>query len=147
MIRFVDTIVLHCSATPFNQDIGAEEIRRYHVDHRKWSDIGYHYVIRLDGSLEEGRPLYKQGAHVRGHNQTSIGICYIGGLDQKGRAVNTMNIMQRAAIEELVDELVLVFDQITDFCGHCDFPGVKKTCPNFAVSEEFAGIMMILGLR
>ena len=71
-MRNIDRIVLHCSATPEGKDYSVETIRDWHVNGRGWSDIGYHYVIRLDGSVELGRPIDKIGAHVKGHNKTIL---------------------------------------------------------------------------
>jgi hypothetical protein len=80
-------IVLHCSATRASQvNIGAKDIRRWHKD-KGWADIGYHYVIKRDGTLEKGRALDAVGAHVEGHNSDSVGVCLVGGLnDPCGRS-------------------------------------------------------------
>ncbi len=74
-----DHIVVHCSATKPSQDVGASEIRQWYLD-RGLSNIGYHLVIRRDGPVENGRPLSNVGAHVRGYNRVSIGICLSGGM-------------------------------------------------------------------
>lgn len=79
-MRKINTVVVHSSATPPEMDIGVEDIRRWHVEERGWSDIGYHYVIRRDGTLEMGRDLALAGAHARGYNAESIGICLVGGV-------------------------------------------------------------------
>ena len=72
-------IIIHCSATPNGREHTAEDIHRWHTESpRNWSGIGYHYVIRIDGTPEKGRPEYWQGAHAKGHNKDSIGICLIG---------------------------------------------------------------------
>jgi hypothetical protein len=78
--RKIERIVVHTAATPEGRDIGAQEIDRWHRQ-RGWRMIGYHYVIRLDGTVEEGRDETIPGAHARGYNRTSIGICLIGGMD------------------------------------------------------------------
>ena len=70
----VKNAILHCSATPAGRPHNAAEIRRWHVDGNGWSDIGYHYVILIDGTVEAGRPLWRKGAHTKGHNN-DIGIC------------------------------------------------------------------------
>ena len=72
--RAIDTIIVHCSATPAGRDNSAADIRRWHRQ-RGFSDIGYHFVVRLDGTIEAGRPLELPGAHCRGHNLRSIGVC------------------------------------------------------------------------
>ena len=92
-IKVVNYITIHCSATRAEQNITEEDIRKWHLD-RGWSDIGYHCVIRRNGMIEFGRPLDVCGAHVKGYNHNSIGICLVGGIDRKGsqkviiRAVN-----------------------------------------------------------
>ena len=83
-MRGITTIAVHCAATTPDMDIGAATIDRWHKE-RGFSSIGYHYVIRRDGTLETGRPLNTPGAHVQGHNAHSIGICLAGGVDQAGK--------------------------------------------------------------
>ena len=84
-------------------DIGSWEIRKWHLA-KGWKDIGYHFVIRLNGAIEQGRPVEQVGAHVQGHNSTTIGVCYVGGV--KGRkAVDTMNHVQEFALAGLVTNL------------------------------------------
>ena len=88
-MRKINEIIIHCSDTQEGCDVTAKDIRRWHTTPKEkggrgWRDIGYHYVIRLDGTIELGRPLEKAGAHCIGrkgedHNSHSIGICYIGG--------------------------------------------------------------------
>ena len=80
-MRKIDKIIIHCSATPIGRDFSAKVIREWHVKGNGWDDIGYHYIVRLNGDLEYGRPVEIAGAHCRGHNKNSIGICYIGGMD------------------------------------------------------------------
>ena len=77
LTRAIETIILHHSATPPTMDIGAEEIREWHLE-RGFSDIGYHEVIRIDGQIEAGRDRNVEGAHCLGHNQHTIGICLVG---------------------------------------------------------------------
>ena len=85
-MRTINLIVIHCSATPPSMDIGANVIREWHVHGNNWIDIGYHFVIKRDGTLEEGRPVERQGAHVAGHNANSIGICMVGGVNAQLKA-------------------------------------------------------------
>jgi len=75
-MRKIDKIIVHCTATPEGRHTTVEDVRRWHLD-RGWSDIGYHFLIYLDGSLHEGRPIKKTGAHCKGHNEGSIGIAYL----------------------------------------------------------------------
>lgn len=82
-MRTINEIIIHCSATREGQDFSVKDIDRWHKQ-RVFLMVGYHYIIRLDGTIEQGRPLEMIGAHCTGHNAHSIGICYIGGLDSNG---------------------------------------------------------------
>ncbi len=137
-MRKIDYIVIHCSATRANQDsaltlpgedIGVREIKRWHLQ-RGFEDIGYHYVIRRDGTVEEGRPLSRAGAHVKGHNASSIGLCLVGGLDSRGQAENNFEPAQWSSLAALTAKLKRQFPQ-AKILGHRDFAGVKKECPCF----------------
>jgi N-acetylmuramoyl-L-alanine amidase len=133
MSRDIDLLVVHCSATPVTMDIGVEEIRKWHTSSpRNWSDIGYHYVIRLDGKLERGRPLYKSGAHARGYNKNSIGVCIVGGVDKDMKPKNTMNEAQEKTLVDLIVELDWTFLDMK-IKGHNELS--SKACPSFDVQE------------
>ena len=118
-----DTLVVHCSWTNAYADIGAAEMRRWHVEGNGWADIGYHFVIRRDGVVETGRPISRPGAHVKGHNNHSIGVCLVGGKSAQGGDEDNFTEAQRTSLKALValrPDLQVV--------GHRDLnPG--KTCP------------------
>ena len=82
--RKIEEGFVHCSDTKTNQSFGVEDFRKWHVQERGWSDVGYHYVIRLNGTVETGRPLERSGAHAKGHNAHSVGICFEGGKKPSG---------------------------------------------------------------
>ena len=126
-------IVVHCSATQAKADIGAAEIDRWHRQ-RGWQCIGYHYVIRRDGTVENGRDDRVVGAHVEGHNSDSIGICMAGGIDKDGKSENNFTEDQFTALRKLCHELKRKYPAAT-VQGHRDFPGVKKDCPCFPVKD------------
>lgn len=132
----VQYIVVHCSATRRHADIGVEDIRRWHVEDRGWLDVGYHYVIRRDGTVEPGRPLTAMGAHVRGYNDRSIGICLVGGLDQNGNPKDNFTPEQLNSLERLVLHLKDVFPDAEELVGHRDLDP-SKACPCFDLSDEF----------
>lgn len=135
-MRRIDTLIIHCSYTPPSMDIGAAEIRGWHVDDNKWSDIGYHYVIRRDGSIDLGRPLARPGAHVEGHNKYSIGVCLVGGVDKggpTGKPEDNFTPMQKATLLVLLYQLRNLFPD-TRICGHRDLQP-KKACPSFDVGR------------
>lgn len=136
-MRKIDKIVIHFSWTYPSDDIGAKEIRDMHVNGNGWRDIGYHYVIRLDGTVELGRRLEQVGAHVRGHNRKSIGICYIGGKTGSGNNDydDTRTEAQTTALRNLVLMLRQRFGNIK-VVGHRDL--APRGCPGFdAKSEEW----------
>ena len=129
-------IVVHCSATR-EQDIGAEDIRCWHVRDNGWLDIGYHFVVRRDGTIERGRPPNAIGSGVNGRNSDSLHICLIGGADAKGRGVNNFTVAQFDSLITLLREAVKAYPG-AEVKGHRDFPGVKKDCPSFDVRPWWA---------
>ena len=138
-MRDINRIIIHCSATPEGRDIDAATIRGWHVNERKWSDIGYHYVIKLNGEIESGRPLDIAGAHVKGHNADSIGICYIGGMDEDMNPKDTMLECQEESLRELIFSLRMVWDKHLTLHGHNEY--ASKACPSFKVGEKFKDIL------
>lgn len=111
----------------------AADIRRWHRQ-RGFSDIGYHFVVRLDGTIEAGRPLELPGAHCRGHNLRSIGVCYVGGLDSAGRPADTRTPAQRASLLRLLTAIHLAHPRAA-IRGHRDF--AAKACPCFDATREY----------
>ena len=137
-MRDLNRVILHCSATPEGREVSVETIREWHTDPpprgRGWSDIGYHYVIHLDGKIEAGRPIEVQGAHTSGENEDSIGICYIGGVNAANEPKDTMTVPQEIAFVEIVKSLRLIFGKLS-IHGHNEFS--TKACPSFLVEEKF----------
>ena len=103
-MRELNKIVIHCSATHSSMDIGAADIKKWHLD-KGWSDIGYHYVIRRNGAIEEGRPVHIQGAHVKGHNASSIGVCIVGGVGEEPLFDNNFTATQIQVAKCLITTL------------------------------------------
>lgn len=133
-MRTIDKIILHCAATKEGHDIKTETIRSWHTKGRGWSDIGYHFVIELDGSIRNGRPVERIGAHVKGHNATSIGVCYVGGIDADKKPKDTRTEAQRKSMDELIQSLLDVYPGST-IHGHNEFSA--KACPSFDVQKEY----------
>ena len=133
-MRKINEIILHCSATPEGKDYTVETIRQWHLK-RNFNDIGYHYVIYRDGSVNDGRPIEKAGAHTTGHNSHSIGICYIGGCAKDGKtAKDTRTDEQKKALYELCRELIKKYNlKEGSVHGHYEF--ANKACPSFKVDE------------
>lgn len=131
-MRNITQIIIHCSATPEGKNIGATTIRGWHKE-KGFNDIGYHYVIRLDGTIEEGRPIEQIGAHCQGHNRNSIGICYIGGTEKDCKTPkDTRTTKQRQALEQLCKQLKAEYPNAT-IHGHSEF--ANKACPSFDVKQ------------
>ena len=127
-------IIIHCSATREGQDAKAADIKRWHKE-RGFDDIGYHYVIDLDGTIEKGRDEALVGAHCKGHNATSIGICYVGGCDKNMKPKDTRTPEQKRSMLSLVRKLVNKYKiPVTQIWAHHDFDK-HKACPSFDVSE------------
>lgn len=133
-MRKIDTIILHCSATPEGRVVHAKEIDSWHRA-QGWNGIGYHYVVTLDGTVEEGRLLSVVGAHCKDHNSRSIGICYVGGTDSNGKPKDTRTPAQRIALVRLVRSLLTRFG-LTKDAVHCHSEYANKACPCFC-REEF----------
>lgn len=135
-----DLIVVHCSATPSTRDIGAREINRWHIA-QGWLGIGYHYVIRRDGTIETGRPYNTIGSHAQGVNDRSIGICLVGGThaDDPKKAENNFTQSQFDALLGLLKRLALLYPT-AQVLGHRDIPGVRKECPCFDVKSWLANV-------
>lgn len=131
----VEHIVVHCSATKASMDIGATEIDRWHRE-QGWWRIGYHLVIKRDGTLEAGRPLHNMGAHAKGHNESSWGICMVGGLDEEGNPENNFTQAQFETLRQVIYFLKTLAKRAT-VLGHRDLPHVNKDCPCFDVEEWY----------
>ncbi|UFH48271.1 N-acetylmuramoyl-L-alanine amidase [Pseudomonas sp. KNUC1026] len=141
-------LVVHCSATHSGQDIGVQEITRWHRA-RGWSTIGYHYVIRRNGTLETGRDEASIGAHVAGHNSDSIGICLIGGVDTQSQAQNNFTNAQLETLQHLLGLLQKRYPG-TRIVGHRNLSPDRngdgritpnewfKACPSFDIDAWLA---------
>ena len=137
-MRKINRIIIHCSATKTGEDITAETIRKWHTEGNGWSDIGYHYVIKLDGTIEEGRPESRIGAHVKGHNADSIGVCYVGGYSNDMQPEDTRTPEQKQSLKNLITELKHQYPDAEVF-GHRDFTDLKS-CPCFNPRDEYQNI-------
>lgn len=132
-MREINFIILHCAATKPSMDIGVKEIRKWHVEERGWQDIGYHYVIRRDGTLEKGRDEAVKGAHCANHNYNSIGICLVGGMAQhSSKAEDNFLKPQFDTLAKLIRDLRTRYP-LARICGHNEF--ANKDCPVFDVDK------------
>ena len=133
----VKLLVVHCSATPPDMDIGVKEIRDWHVKGNGWSDIGYHGVIRRNGIFEKGRDWHTRGAHARGWNSESWGICLVGGVDEDQKPEANYTRMQYLRLKRVLKAL-LSAAQTAHICGHRDLDSSHqklKACPSFDVRD------------
>lgn len=153
-MRKIDSIIIHCSATKAGMDFSVEDVDRWHRD-RGMDGVGYHYVIRLDGSVEKGRSEEQVGAHCLKWNGRSVGICYIGGLDAAGQPADTRTDMQKKAMRRLIEGLRRRY-RIVAVMGHRDTsPDLNgdgviepnefiKWCPCFDVRRWLAVLILPL---
>jgi N-acetylmuramoyl-L-alanine amidase len=129
-----DFIAIHCSATSEKQNFGAADIDKWHRS-KGWACIGYHYVIKRDGTLEVGRKESQVGAHVADWNSVSLGICLIGGIDADDhtKAEDNYTDAQWVTLKKLLKDLKTRYPK-AKIQGHRDFPKVAKACPCFDVA-------------
>ena len=126
-MRTITLIVIHCSAVKPDQMSSAAQIDTWHRQRGFHLGIGYHYVIRRDGSIEKGRPEWLIGAHCMNHNAHSIGICYEGGLDIRGDPADTRTEAQKVAMRQLLEDLHERYPRAL-ILGHHDL-NPHKACP------------------
>lgn len=135
-MRNIDMIIVHCTATPAGRDVTVADVDSWHRK-RGFDGIGYHYLVSLDGTVHAGRPLERAGAHCRGYNSRSVGVCYVGGLDRDGRPADTRTPAQRRALTELLGDLRRRFPCAV-IHSHRDF--AAKACPCFDATAEYRSL-------
>jgi N-acetylmuramoyl-L-alanine amidase len=123
-------VIMHCAATPDSNEPGArwyeldiEEVRRWHVKGRGWKDVGYHYFIKRDGTIQPGRPVGSRGAHTKGRNY-DIGVCYAG----TSEPTDAQKISMRALCRQFREE-----HGISPLDWHCHHEYADKDCPGFSL--------------
>jgi len=140
-MRDIDTIVVHCTATRPQWWAGksaeekVREVRHWHVFGNNWADIGYHFLIDRDGTVVEGRPVERTGAHARGHNTTSIGISLFGGhgSERTDDFSDHFTPEQDKALRGLIQKLEVEHPGIRKIIGHNEVSA--KACPGFQVKS------------
>ena len=131
-MRSIDLIVVHCSATRCERAFPVTALIRCHSD--RFGFTGYHYYITRGGRTFQTRHEQLVGAHAKGYNAHSLGVCYEGGLDRDGNPADTRTPRQKRALLRLLRRLKAEHPQAR-IVGHRDLPGVKKACPCFDCSE------------
>lgn len=141
--RTIKEIIVHCTATPEGQDKTVDQIRNEHLS-QGWNDIGYHYLIDRHGHIFNGRDVDIAGAHCVNHNAHSIGVAYVGGLENlpgvpyaKLKAKDTRTLSQKAVLLMLLAELRKLYPK-AEIHGHRDF--AAKDCPSFDATTEYKNI-------
>ena len=155
--RRIDYIAVHCTATPEGRSLTVDQIRTQHKA-QGWSDIGYHYIIYRDGTVHAGRNVDISGAHVSGYNSYSIGVAYVGGLENRPgvayaqlKAKDTRTVAQKASLLALLVDLRKLYPHAV-IQGHRDFSPDKngdgiisadewiKECPSFEAKTEYRNV-------
>ena len=138
-MRLITLIVIHCSAVKPDQQSSVAQIDTWHHNRGYKFGVGYHYVIRRDGSIEAGRPEWMVGAHCVNHNKYSIGVCYEGGLDARGQPADTRTAAQKATLRQLLTDLHRRYPRAS-IVGHHDL-NPQKDCPCIKdVAREYADL-------
>ena len=136
-MRNVNEIIVHCSATREGQQVTVDTIRDWHLA-KGWNDIGYHFYIDLDGTINKGRDIDKMGAHCKGHNRNSIGICYCGGVETDGKTPkDTRTQEQKDSLLNVLKTLKAMYPEAVIY-SHNEF--AAKACPSFDATEEYENI-------
>lgn len=126
-----EAIFVHCSATKASMNVGLREIRQWHKE-QGWLDVGYHFIIRRDGTIEEGRPVDVVGSHVKDWNSKSVGVCLVGGIDDKGKFEANFTPAQMQSLKEKLADLKDIYPD-AEIKAHHDV--APKACPSFNLSR------------
>lgn len=134
--RRIKEIILDCSLTTPDLDWGVDELSAYERDNSGIKTTGYHFIVKRDGSIENGRPLYKPGVFCSGHNKHSIGICYIGGVDKSGEFCDTRTDLQKFSLIRLINRLMLLYG--------CEVESIESYIPSkklgIDVQKEYSAL-------
>ena len=133
----VKLIVIHCSATRCDRDFSVDNLIA--TGNAKFGQPSYHWYVRRNGNLVPILPETVRGAHARGYNRCSLGICYEGGIGRGGQATDTRTPQQKATLYELLKQLHRDYPKAR-IIGHRELPHVAKSCPGFTASSEYADL-------
>ena len=137
-MRQINKIIIHCTATPEGREVSVNDLHKWHVVDNGWSDVGYHWFIDINGTLHECRPEHKSGAHAKGHNKNSVGVCYAGGMTKDmTEAKDTRTNDQKETLHCLLEDLKGRYPQ-AEIIGHRDVS--SKACPSFDAKAEYSKI-------
>ena len=133
-MRQITEIIVHSTATPKGMNATAQDIDRWHRQ-KGYDCIGYHYVILRNGLIQQGRAVRIIGAHCKGHNVNTIGVAYVGGLNEDKQSADTRTGAQKIALNVLLGDLVKQYPTIKKISGHRDY--CNTACPSFDASAEY----------
>jgi N-acetyl-anhydromuramyl-L-alanine amidase AmpD len=129
-MRQINSVFVHCSASKPSQEVDIEVIRGWHLT-RGFNDVGYHYVITRTGEVQKGRDEEVVGAHAKGYNTNSVGICLVGGLNEKGTPDANFTFAQYRALKYLISDLQMRYGMDLEIKGHREV--ANKACPCFDI--------------
>jgi N-acetylmuramoyl-L-alanine amidase len=136
-MRLVKEVIIHCSATRESQQVSVDTIRDWHLA-KGWNDIGYHFYIDLDGTIHKGRDIDKIGAHCKGRNRNSIGVCYCGGVEADGKTPkDTRTQEQKESLLHVLKTIKAMYPESMIY-SHNEF--ANKACPSFDATGEYEDI-------
>jgi N-acetylmuramoyl-L-alanine amidase len=136
--RKIERIVLHYTATPEGRDVDIKDVRQWHID-RGFDDVGYHFLVKLNGDIQRGRPIDVVGAHCYGYNSTSIGVCFVGGMSKDmSEMLDTRTPAQKKSLELLLGALLRMYPD-AELCGHRDLSSTD--CPGIDVKLVYAHLI------
>lgn len=133
-MRQITEIIVHSTATPKGMNATAKDIDKWHKL-RGYNCIGYHFVILRDGKIERGRDVEMAGAHCKGNNAETIGVAYVGGLNENKQSADTRTGAQKIALNVLLGDLVKQYPTIRKISGHRDY--CNTACPSFDATAEY----------
>lgn len=133
-MRQITEIIVHSTATPKGMNATANDINRWHRQ-RGFDEIGYHFVILRSGEIQAGRAIEKVGVHCKGHNSDTIGVAYVGGLNENKQSADTRTGAQKISLNVLLGNLVKQYPTIRKISGHRDY--CNTACPSFDASAEY----------
>lgn len=133
-MREITEIIVHSTATPKGMNATAKDIDKWHRL-KGYACIGYHFVILKNGTIERGRRIENVGAHCKGNNTNTIGVAYVGGLNEDKQSADTRTGAQKIALNVLLADLVKQYPTIRKISGHRDY--CNTACPSFDASAEY----------
>lgn len=133
-MREITEIIVHSTATPRGMNATARDIDKWHRQ-RGFDGIGYHFVVLRNGQIQAGRAVGAVGAHCKGHNAESIGIAYVGGLNESKQSADTRTSAQKQSLVVLIKQLLKQYPIIRKISGHRDY--CNTACPSFDATAEY----------